>query len=343
MSVINDMYNNNNVLANVPRTQVPSGNRLQDIYNEVLAQKKGNAWANMIEDSLAPLGQIIANATIKNGFQQGAVANSLENERQRSIARRLAKQEQANREGENYIDLAREQLGLDTAEDERAYNRGLQKDQMEVAKQQYADRMAQQDLENKLNQGKQDEIVRHNKVMEEIARAGLDNGKAINEVSPEEKIKIEANTKKGIELQNDLNKIVANKEAFEEKMKDIDNLANKQGNAWEQAKDTALGIFGKGGKVQNSLNAQSVKAQLIQATLDAFGVKDEDRGDTKKVAELMAQVGIPKDNPTKSQIKNIQNNIRRIYDTRINQKNSEINRFLNPTSIGIADDDTGGL
>lgn len=343
MSIFNDMYNNN-VLANTPNVQsVPQRNRLQDIYNEVLAQKKGNAWANMLEDSLAPLGQIIANATIKNGFQQGAVANSLENERQRSIARRLAKQEQANREGENYIDLAREQLGLDTAEDERAYNRGLQKDQMEVAKQQYADRMAQQNLENKLNQGKQDEIARHNKAMEEIARAGLDNGKVTNEVSPEEKIKIEANTKKGIELQNDLNKIVANKEAFEEKMKDIDNLANEQGNAWEQAKDTALGIFGKGGKVQNSLNAQSVKAQLIQATLDAFGVKDEDRGDTKKVAELMAQVGIPKDNPTKSQIKNIQNNIRRIYDTRINQKNSEINRFLNPTNIGIADDDTGGL
>ena len=342
MSVINDMYNNNNVLANVPRTQVPSGNRLQDIYNEVLAQKKGNAWANMIEDSLAPLGQIIANATIKNGFQQGAVANSLENERQRSIARRLAKQEQANREGENYIDLAREQLGLDTAEDERAYNRDIRAKEMERIANEYADKMTQQGIENQLNQEKQDEIARHNKAMEEIARSGLDNGKATNEVSPEEKIKIEANTKKGIELQNDLNKIVANKEAFEEKMTNIDESVNEQGNFLGQTWDTALGMFGKGGKV-NSLKAQSVKAQLIQATLDAFGVKDEDRGDTKKVAELMAQVGIPKGNPTKKEIKNIQNNIRRIYDTRISQKNNEINRFLNPTSIGIADDDTGGL
>ena len=342
MSVINDMYNNNNVLANVPRTQVPSGNRLQDIYNEVLAQKKGNAWANMIEDSLAPLGQIIANATIKNGFQQGAVANSLENERQRSIARRLAKQEQANREGENYIDLAREQLGLDTAEDERAYNRDIRAKEMERIANEYADKMTQQGIENQLNQEKQDEIARHNKAMEEIARAGLDAGKGTNEVSPEEKIKIEANTKKGIELQNDLNKIVANKEAFEEKMTNIDESVNEQGNFLGQTLDTALGMFGKGGKV-NSLKAQSVKAQLIQATLDAFGVKDEDRGDAKKVAELMAQVGIPKGNPTKKEIKNIQNNIRRIYDTRISQKNNEINRFLNPTNIGIADDDTGGL
>ena len=125
-------------------------------------------------------------------------------------------------------------------------------------------------------------------------------------------------------------------------MTNIDESVNEQGNFLGQTLDTALGMFGKGGKV-NSLKAQSVKAQLIQATLDAFGVKDEDRGDAKKVAELMAQVGIPKGNPTKKEIKNIQNNIRRIYDTRISQKNNEINRFLNPTNIGIADDDTGGL
>ena len=121
MSIISDIYNNN-FLANLPSQSVPTKNRLQDIYNEVLAQKKGNDWSNMLTNSIAPLSQIIANATIKNGFQQGAVANALEGERQRSDARRMAQEEQANREGENYVNLAKEQLGLDTAEDERAYN-----------------------------------------------------------------------------------------------------------------------------------------------------------------------------------------------------------------------------
>ena len=95
MSIISDIYNNN-FLANLPSQSVPTKNRLQDIYNEVLAQKKGNDWSNMLTNSIAPLSQIIANATIKNGFQQGAVANALEGERQRSDARRMAQEEQAN-------------------------------------------------------------------------------------------------------------------------------------------------------------------------------------------------------------------------------------------------------
>ena len=338
MSVINDMYNNNNVLANVPRTQVPSGNRLQDIYNEVLAQKKGNAWANMIEDSLAPLGQIIANATIKNGFQQGAVANSLENERQRSIARRLAKQEQANREGENYIDLAREQLGLDTAEDERAYNRDIQAKEMERIANEYADKITQQRIDNQLNQEKQDEIKRHNQEMEKIARAGLDAGKGTTtDLSPQEKITLEANTKNQLQLQSDLNKILANKDAFEEKMKGIENLANEQGNVLSRAWETATMT---GNKAKNS---QSVKNQLIQATLDAYGIPDDARGDEKKVAQIVSQVGIGKGSLSKKDIQIVKDNIRRIYETRINQKNNELNRLLNPTSIGVANEDTGGL
>lgn len=332
---------NNNILSSVPVTQsVPTRNRLQDIYNEVLSQKKGNEWANMLENSLAPLGQIIANATIKNGFQQGAVANSLEQERARSDARRLAKQEQANRESENYIDLAREQLGLDTADDERLYNRGLTKDQIETAKQQYADKLAQIEKENTFKKSNLDEIARHNKAMEEIARANQDLSSSTKDISPEEKIKVEANTKKQIELQNDLNKVVANKDAFEEKAKVIKNLVSKQGNTFEQSLDTALGIFGKGDRIQN---AKNVKAQLVQATLDAFGVDDKDRDDAKKIEAIVSQVGIPKGNLTRKEAENVIDNIRRIYETRINQKNNELGRLTNPTSIGIDNEDTGGL
>lgn len=341
-TVISDMYNNN-VLANTPNVQsVPQRNRLQDIYNEVLSQKKGNEWANMLEDSLAPLGQIIANATIKNGFQQGAVANALEQERQRSDARRMGKQGQANRESENYVDLAREQLGLDVADDERLYNRDIQAKEMERVAQEYADKMTQQGIENQMNQEKQDEIKRHNQEMERIARLGLDTGKATpTDLSPQEKITLEANTKKGIELQNDLNTIVANKDAFEEKVKGFEDLAKNQGSGITRAWQGATSWFtGEGDKV---LASQSLKAQLIQATLDAYGIKDEDRGDAKKVAEIVSQVGIGKGAIDSKEAKNIIKNIRNIYETRINQKNNEINRFLNPTSIGIANEDTGGL
>lgn len=340
MSIISDIYNNNNFLANLQSQSVPTKNRLQDIYNEVLAQKKGNDWSNMLTNSIAPLSQIIANATIKNGFQQGAVANALEGERQRSDARRMAQDEKEQREAENYVNLAKEQLGIDTADEERAYNRGIQKEQMETAKQQYADKLAQIKQEYDLKKTDQDEIARHNKAMEDIARANqqLSAMSSSNDLSPEEKIKIEENTKNQIQLQNDLNKMIANKEAFEEKMKGIENLANKQGNVFSRAWESANMLSGN--KVRNS---QNVKAQLIQATLDAYGIPDEARGNKNNVAEIVSQVGIGKGSLSKKDIEFIKDNISKIYETRINQKNNELNRLLNPTSIGVENEDTGGL
>ena len=84
---------------------------------------------------------------------------------------------------------------------------------------------------------------------------------------------------------------------------------------------------------------------MKQATLDAFGVSPENRGDKAKVNEMFAQVGIPKGSAiSPQQADEIAKRIRQIYVTRINKLNNELNRFDNPTQLDIANDDTtGGL
>lgn len=337
-----DLYNNQAIQnPNVQKTP------LQIAYENLLnAQQqaqntKSEEWGSAIGNSINGLGKIISSAVISDPYQKAGATNSLTMADDRQD--RLIKEwlDRRMNKKNNFVQQAKEQLGLANAEEEKDYQRGLQKTQAEISAQQYADKLEQIKQEQLLKKAQQEEIVRHNKAMEDIARAGLDASasKGGNDLSPEEKITTETNTKTKLQLQNELNKIVANKDAFEEKMKGIDTLANEQGsllgNMWEIAKNPL-----SNGKVSNS---QNVKAQLIQATLDAFGVDDKDRGDAKKVAQIVAQVGIGEGRLSKKDIKDIKDNIRRIYETRINQKNNELNRLLNPTQLGIANENTGGL
>lgn len=342
MSTLTDLYNGQTIQnPNVQKTP------LQIAYENLLnaqnqAQKTtSDEWGSAIGNSVNGLGKIISSAVISDPYQKAGATNSLtmSDDRQDRLIKEWLDRRMKNRN--DFVNQAKEQLGFAREEEEKDYQRGWQKSQADISAQQYADKLKQIETENQLKKAEQDERTRHNKEMERIAQAGLDASasKGGNELSPEEKITQEANTKTKLQLQNDLNKIVANKDAFEEKMKGIDNLANEQGNFLSQILETA-NPMSSGNKVRN---ARNVKTQLIQATLDAYGVDDKDRGDEKKVAQIVSQVGIGKGSLSKKDIKFIKDNIRKIYETRINQKNNELNRLLNPTQIGIANENTGGL
>lgn len=335
-----DLYNNQ-AIQNPSVQKTPLQMAYENLLNAQLNAQNTNSdeWGSAIGNSVNGLAKIISSAVIKDPYQKAGATNSLTMSDDRQD--RLIKEwlDRRMNKKNNFVQQAKEQLGLANAEEEKDYQRGLQKTQAEISAQQYADKLEQIKQDQILKKAQQDEIARHNKAMEDIARANMDTSSKSDNMTPEEKITTETNTKTKLQLQNELNKIVANKDAFEEKMKGIDSLANEQGsllgNMWELAKNPL-----SNGKVSNS---QNVKAQLIQATLDAFGVDDKDRGDAKKVAQIVAQVGIGEGRLSKKDIKDIKDNIRRIYETRINQKNNELNRLLNPTQLGIANENTGGL
>lgn len=345
MSTLADLYNNQATQnPSIPKTP------LQMAYENLL-NAQANArnttsdeWGSAIGNSVNGLGKILASAVISNPYQKAGATNSLTmaDDRQDRLIKEWLDRRMNNRN--DFVQQAKEQLGLETANEEKDYQRGLQKTQAEISAQQYADKLAQIQQEYDLKKANQDEIARHNKAMEDIARAGLDAGKGTTkDLSPEEKITTETNTKTKLQLQNDIRKAVAEKDAFEEKIKGLENLKTKQGNALSRAWQGATGWYtGKGDAIYNS---QNLISELKQATLDAFGVSPENRGDKAKVNEMFAQVGIPKGSAISPQeADEIAKRIRQIYVTRINKLNNELNRFDNPTQLDIANDDTtGGL
>ena len=341
-----DLYNNQAIQnPNVQKTP------LQIAYENLLnAQQqaqntKSEEWGSAIGNSINGLGKIISSAVISDPYQKAGATNSLTMADDRQD--RLIKEwlDRRMNKKNNFVQQAKEQLGLANAEEEKDYQRGLQKTQAEISAQQYADKLAQIETENQLKKAQQEEIVRHNKEMERIAQAGLDASasKGGKDLSPEEKITTETNTKTKLQLQNDIRKAVAEKDAFEEKIKGLEKFKTKQGNALSRAWQGATGWYtGKGDAIYNS---QNLISELKQATLDAFGVSPENRGDKSKVNEMFAQVGIPKGSAiSPQQADEIAKRIRQIYVTRINKLNNELNRFDNPTQFDIANDDTtGGL
>lgn len=338
-----DLYNNQAIQnPNVQKTP------LQIAYENLLnAQQqaqntKSEEWGSAIGNSINGLGKIISSAVISDPYQKAGATNSLTMADDRQD--RLIKEwlDRRMNKKNNFVQQAKEQLGLANAEEEKDYQRGLQKTQAEISAQQYADKLAQIERDFNLKQSAQEEIARHNKAMEDIARANVDASSKSGNMTPEEKITTEENTKKKIQLQNELNQAVAEKDAFEERVKGLENLKSKQGDTFTKAWQGATSWLTGGGDAL--YNAQSLREELVQATLDAYGVKPENRGDKAKVNEIVAQVGIPKGDISPRQADEIAKRIRQIHNARINKLNNELNRFNNPIEIGVAtNENTGGL
>lgn len=136
-----DLYNNpfdNLAQRNyVPQT---SQNRLQIAYNQAMQNKSPN-WTYTVADMMPSIAEIIAAGTTKKSFNQGRIADSLEREKERRIAYDQMMRENENKMANDYVQMAKDQLAMDMAEDEKEYNRQIKEldrnEQLEARKQAY--------------------------------------------------------------------------------------------------------------------------------------------------------------------------------------------------------------
>lgn len=122
----NEMLQANQVLnnPNLGGASFTPKKSLVDIYNQASA-KNTPTWAMALSNAMPSIGEIVANATIKNGFQQRPVAESLERQKQRQQAYNQWLQENEQNQAKDFVQIAKEQLGMDIADDERKYNRNM--------------------------------------------------------------------------------------------------------------------------------------------------------------------------------------------------------------------------
>lgn len=133
---------------------------LQTAYNQALGQRTPN-WAIHLSNAMPSIAEIIAAGTTKGAFNQGRIADSLERQKNRQIAYTQALQNMEDNRVKDYVQMAKDQLNLDIANEERAYNRDLtaqqiayKKAQDELAQQRYEQeqeaKKKQQEFENQL-------------------------------------------------------------------------------------------------------------------------------------------------------------------------------------------------
>lgn len=117
---------------------------LQTAYNQALGQRTPN-WAIHLSNAMPSIAEIIAAGTTKGAFNQGRIADSLERQKNRQIAYTQALQNMEDNRVKDYVQMAKDQLNLDIADEERAYNRDLTKQQIAYKKLQ--DELAQKNYE----------------------------------------------------------------------------------------------------------------------------------------------------------------------------------------------------
>lgn len=150
-----DLYNSprqfaNSAINNLSKTQVIAPKKtLQDAYNEAMS-KNTPTWAIALSNAMPAIGEIVASQAIKDPWQQESVAGSLERQKDRQQAYNQFLQQQENEKAKDFVAMAKEQLGMDRADEDRAYNRELanlqRNDAYDARKQAYQQWEAEQDL-----------------------------------------------------------------------------------------------------------------------------------------------------------------------------------------------------
>ena len=107
---------------NLGGAQFTPKRNLEEAYNRAMGKTTPN-WAINLSNAMPSIGEIVANATIKNGFQQRPVAESLERQKQRQQAYNQWLKENEQNQVNDYVQMAKEQLGLDMADDDTQWNR----------------------------------------------------------------------------------------------------------------------------------------------------------------------------------------------------------------------------
>ena len=138
-------------------------NRLQTAYNQALKGRTPD-WAIQLSNAMTPLAEIIALNSTKGAFNQGRIAESLERQKDRQIAYNQALQDREDSRANDYVQMAKDQLGIDMALDDRERARldaQLNRDEkLEQQKRAYEQYLAEQEAK-----AKQQEFENHLKVL----------------------------------------------------------------------------------------------------------------------------------------------------------------------------------
>ena len=335
-----NLYNNpfNNFVQRTYQPQTPQ-NRLQNAYEKAMSNRTPE-WARTVSDMMPSLAEIGAYFGTKGAFNQGRIVDSLEREKQRRTAYNQMMRENEDKQVNDYVQMAKEQLGMDMAQDDREFQRNqaqlnrdtqrdntlraynLELDKLENLKEQQ--RIANDRAERALN----------------LQEQALKNKPA--EMTPEEKIELKvkeenavANAKAKREAEQDLNKALAGQQAFQSNLEHIKDLSKKSGNVLQRAWGTVMGL-GTGKEIPATApnNAMDeLVSQLRQAALVASGISGEsdDKAQQAKLKDIYERAGVPMNakSLTQAQVSSIINNIENIYRQRIAEKQSFLNSFNN--------------
>ena len=332
MSILNNIYGaNNSPFDNFVRSnyvsQTPQ-NRLQMAYQQAMA-KRTPEWARTVSDMMPSIAEIVAYGTTKGAFNQGTIANSLEREKQRRTAYNQMMRENEDKQVNDYVQMAKEQLGIDMAQDDREYGRNLNElkraEELERQKRAYQQYEEQQRIAEEQRKFDNDIKEREIALKESIANAKP------TEMTEEEKLqneikKLEAieNAKAKIEANKELSKTNAEYNAFKSQLGELNELSKQSGNSFSRAFGAVTNPL-TGGKT--NLAANELKSKVLQALYTAKGY-DTDKINPQTSKDLLKQVGMPSSGyPTQAQMKIIIDNIDNIYKQRIASQQNFANSF----------------
>ena len=155
-----NLYNNpfNNFVQRTYQPQTPQ-NRLQNAYEKAMSNRTPE-WARTVSDMMPSLAEIGAYFGTKGAFNQGRIADSLEREKQRRTAYNQMMRENEDKQVNDYVQMAKEQLGMDMALDDRErakenaqIQRDMELNRIKEEQRRYEEakeeRQRQQDINNK--------------------------------------------------------------------------------------------------------------------------------------------------------------------------------------------------
>ena len=335
MSLLSDIFQQNQQIAQNPTKVIRTP--LQTAYDNYLnAQNKAqdtkaDEWGSALGHSINGIAKIIASQVVKNPYERAGATRNLDNfdDRQDAMVRNWALQRMKNRN--DYVQQAREQLGLAREDDDKSYNR-------ELTAQQIAYKKAQDEIANKLNEDKfnfakaQAEIDNQNKAdILDLQKKKFDAEiKAFQNKAPElteeeklqneiKKLTATENAKAQIQSNQDLNKTSAEYNAFKSNIENLKNLSKSSGSIVDRSIGSIASIFtGKDNPLTRPNDAmKEVKAQLIDAIYRANGV-DGDKISKEQSKMILAKAGMPDSmNLSQSQVNTIIRNIENIYKQRL--------------------------
>lgn len=212
-----NLYNNpfNNFVQRTYQPQTPQ-NRLQNAYEKAMSNRTPE-WARTVSDMMPSLAEIGAYFGTKGAFNQGRIADSLEREKQRRTAYNQMMRENEDKQVNDYVQMAKEQLGMDMALDEKEYKKAIDQlnrdERLEAQKRAYEQYTAEQ--EQKAQQRAEDVDFRERKFKFEQDEAEK------NRIAEQQRAEAEALAKKQAEEQK---RLEAEEKKREEKIKQTQSL-----------------------------------------------------------------------------------------------------------------------